>query len=115
MWKISLKVENDNNFLKYGKHLRSFTKLGLSELTSRIENDEPVFECVLFENEEETANLEKLITSLSSEGAKVTIYQSNDSSNEKISLTYLRNRIERFRQIQEQNQRLDDLMHGNDE
>lgn len=115
MAKISLRIENDNNVLKYIKHLRSFTNLGLGEIKSRIENDEPVYECILFENEEETENLENLITTLTNVGGKVKIFQQDDSIVEEISITYLKNRIERFKQIQEQNQQLDDLMYGNDD
>lgn len=94
--------------------VKKYTNLGLGDIKNRIENSSPIFECDLFKNEDDDAKLEKLITDLTNNGVKIKIYEEEISSDKEVSIKYLMNRLNRFKEIQAQNELLDDLMYGDD-
>lgn len=94
--------------------VKKYTNLGLGDIKNRIENSSLIFECDLFKNEDDDAKLEKLITDLTNNGVKIKIYEEEISSDKEVSIKYLMNRLNRFKEIQAQNELLDDLMYGDD-
>jgi len=108
-------VEKDDNVTKYIPTVRKNTFLGLSDIKSKIENREPVLEWELFKDEEQDEKAESLITSLTDLGAELKFYDGVLNPNKEVSSEYLVNRINRFKEIQKQNQELDDLMYGDDD
>ncbi|MGG1575014.1 hypothetical protein [Fictibacillus sp. NRS-1165] len=71
-------------------------------------------ECDLFKDEEDDAKLKKLINELINIDANIKLFDGEVAKNKEVSIEYLMNRIDRFKEIQRQNQALDDLMYGED-
>ncbi|BBW98610.1 hypothetical protein ACPVTF_16080 [Geobacillus icigianus] len=105
-------LEPDGNETKYLPTIKKITNLGLSEIKNRIKNGNPIMKIVLFRDEDEDARLKQLIHELTNLGAKIRLFDSEINTNKEITIEYLMNRFNRYRQIQEQNELLDDLMYG---
>jgi hypothetical protein len=71
-------------------------------------------ECKLFEDDEDDTKLEKLINELINVGAKIRLFEGELVKNKEVSVEYLMNRFDRYKEIQQQNEMLDDLMYGED-
>ncbi|WP_071460598.1 hypothetical protein [Bacillus massilinigeriensis] len=111
---ILLVVEQDENQMKYLPVIRKNTNLGFSEIKKRIENGSPIMECNLFKDNEDDAKLEKLINELINDGTKIRLFDGELIKNKEVSVEYLMNRFDRYKEIQKQNEMLDDLMYGED-
>ncbi|MDN4071778.1 hypothetical protein [Fictibacillus terranigra] len=111
---ILLVVEQDENSMKYISTIRKNTNLGLSEIKKRIGNGSPIMECDLFKDEEDDAKLKKLINELINIDANIRLFDGEVAKNKEVSIEYLMNRFDRFKEIQRQNQALDDLMYSED-
>lgn len=114
MSKILVLLDKNTVQTKHLAMVKKYTNLGLGDIKNRIENSSPIFECDLFKNEDDDAKLEKLITDLTNNGVKIKIYEEEISSDKEVSIKYLMNRLNRFKEIQGQNELLDDLMYGDD-
>lgn len=112
---IYVVVEKDNNVTKYIPTVRKNTFLGLSDIKSKIENRQPVLEWELLKDEELDEKAESLIKSLMNLGAELKFYDGDLNPNKEVSSEYLVNRINSFKEIQKQNQELDDLIYGVDD
>ncbi|MGG4489604.1 hypothetical protein [Metabacillus idriensis] len=107
---ISLKILIDNNTLKYVKVVRKITGDGISEIKSHILSGDPVFQCELLKDEDGTKKLLKLIQEINKIGGSIILVKKEkDGRLENVSIEYLENRVERFKDIQQENERLDDL------
>ncbi|MDQ0233415.1 hypothetical protein [Metabacillus malikii] len=111
---ILLVVEHDENQMKYLPTIRKSTNLGISEIKKRIGNGSPIMECNLFEDDEDDTKLKKLINELINVGAKIRLFDGELVRNKEVSVEYLMNRFDRYKEIQRQNEMLDDLMYGED-
>ena len=111
---ILLVVEQDENQMKYLPTIRKNTNLGFSEIKKRIGNGSPIMECNLFEDDEDDIKLKKLINELINVGAKIRLFDGELVKNKEVSVEYLMNRFDRYKEIQRQNEMLDDLMYGED-
>ncbi|RXZ01522.1 hypothetical protein [Fictibacillus sp. S7] len=111
---ILLVVEQDENPMKYISTIRKNTNLGLSEIKKRIGIGSPIMECDLFKDEEDDAKLKKLINELINIDANIRLFDGEFAKNKEVSIEYMMNRFDRFKEIQRQNQALDDLMYGED-
>ena len=111
---ILLVVEHDENQMKYLPIIRKNTNLGFSEIKKRIGNGSPIMECNLFEDDEDDTKLKKLINELINVGAKIRLFNGELVKNKEVSVKYLMNRFDRYKEIQRQNEMLDDLMYGED-
>ncbi|WP_077299946.1 hypothetical protein [Virgibacillus pantothenticus] len=109
-----LVVEQDENQMKYLPVIRKNTNLGFSEIKQRIENGSPIMECNLFKDDEDDIKLNKLINELISVGAKIRLFDGKLVESKEVSVEYLMNRFDRYKEIQSQNKMLDDLMYGED-
>lgn len=111
---ILLVVEQDENQMKYLPIIRKNTNSGFSEIKKRIGNGSPIMECNLFKDDDDDAKLKKLINELINVGAKIRLFDGELVKNKEISVEYLMNRFDRYKEIQKQNEMLDDLMYGED-
>lgn len=111
---IFLVVEQDENQMKYLPVIRKNTNLGFSEIKKRIGNGSPIMECNLFKDDVDDAKLKKLINELINVGAKIRLFDGELVKNKEVSVEYLMNRFDRYKEIQKQNEMLDDLMYGED-
>lgn len=111
---ILLVVEQDENQMKYLPVIRKNTNLGFSEIKKRIGNGSPIMECNLFKDDVDDAKLKKLINELINVGAKIRLFDGELVKNKEVSVEYLMNRFDRYKEIQKQNELLDDLMYGED-
>lgn len=111
---ILLVVEQDENQMKYLPVIRKNTNLGFSEIKKRIGNGSPIMECNLFKDDVDDAKLKKLINELINVGAKIRLFDGGLVKNKEVSVEYLMNRFDRYKEIQKQNEMLDDLMYGED-
>lgn len=111
---ILLVVEQDENQMKYLPAIRKNTNLGFSEIKKRIGNGIPIMEYNLFKDDEDDEKLEKLINELINIGAKIRLFDGELVKNKEVSVEYLMNRFDRYKEIQKQNEMLDDLMYGED-
>jgi UDP-glucose 6-dehydrogenase len=111
---ILLVVEQDENQMKYLPVIRKNTNLGFSEIKKRIGNGSPIMECNLFKDDVDDAKLKKLINELINVGAKIRLFDGELVKNKEVSVEYLMNRFDRYKEIQKQNEMLDDLMYGED-
>ncbi|MCC5803763.1 hypothetical protein [Rossellomorea vietnamensis] len=111
---ILLVVEQDENQIKYIPKIRKYTNLGLSEIKNRIGTGSPIIECNLFEDDEDDTNLKELINDLINDGAKIRLFNGDLTKSNEVSVEYLMNRFDRYKEIQRQNEMLDDLMYDED-
>lgn len=111
---ILLVVEQDENQMKYLPTIRKNTNLGFSEIKNRIGNGRPIMECNLFEDDEDDTKLKNLLSELINVGAKIRLFDGELVNNKEVSVEYLMNRFDRYKEIQRQNEMLDDLMYGKD-
>ncbi|MCZ8533338.1 hypothetical protein [Psychrobacillus psychrodurans] len=111
---ILIVVEEDENQMKYLTTIRKNTNLGFSEIKKRIGNGIPIMECNLLEDDEDDTKLKKLINELINVGAKIRLFDGELVKNKEVSVEYLMNRFDRYKEIQRQNEMLDDLMYGED-
>ncbi|MDM5201097.1 hypothetical protein QUF79_24030 [Fictibacillus enclensis] len=111
---ILLVVEQDENPMKFIPTIRKNTNLGLSEIKKRIGNGIPILEIDLFKDEEDDAKLKNVINELINIDANIRLFDGEVAKNKEVSIEYLMNRFDRFKEIQLQNQALDDLMYGED-
>ncbi|MFB5764110.1 hypothetical protein [Paenibacillus medicaginis] len=112
---ILVVVEQDDNQTKYLPIIKKNTDLGFSEIKKRIESSEPIMETLLFKEEDEDARLKQLINDLTSLGARIKLFDGELDKNKEVSIEYLMNRFNRYREIQKQNELLDDLMYGDED
>lgn len=112
--KILVLIENDNNIKKYLMTIKKYTNLGFGEIKNRVESGSTIMECELFDDEDNDRKLKHLVIDLVNLGAKVHIYDGKVSKDNEMTVEHLKNRFNRFKEIQEQNQELDDLMYGDD-
>lgn len=68
-------------------------------------------ECLLFQDEEEDARLKQLINELTNVGAKIKLFENELTKSKEVTIEYLMNRFDRYKDIQQRNQLLDDLMY----
>ncbi len=108
-------MERDNNQNKYLPIIKKNTNLGLSEIKKRIESVLPILETVLFKDEDGDERLKELIHGLTNLGARVKLFDGEIDKNKEVTIDYLMNRFDRYREIQQQNEILDDLMYGDDD
>ena len=111
---ILLVVEQDENQMKYLPAIKKITNLGILEIKKRIGNGSAIMECNLFQNDEDDAELVLLINELLNVGAKIKLFDGELVNNKEVSLEYLMNRFDRYKEIQKQNEMLDDLIYGED-
>lgn len=115
MTKILVLVERDSNQNKYLPIIKKTTNLGLLEIKKRIDNDIPILETVLFKDEDGDDKLRELINELTNLGARVKLFDGQSSRNTEVTIEYLMNVFERFREIQRETEMLDDFMYGDDD
>ena len=58
--------------------------------------------------------VETVVKELINQGAKLAIIKEENDKTEEVTVNYLLSRINRFREISQQNQELDDLMYGDE-
>lgn len=109
---ISIIIIKDDNSSKYMMLVRKFTGKSLAEIKSAIENEKPVLKCALFKNDDFKEEVETIIRELTNQGARLVIIKEENNRTEEVTVNYLLSRINRFREISQQNQELDDLMYG---
>ncbi|WP_058302250.1 hypothetical protein [Gorillibacterium timonense] len=114
MTKILVLVERDSNHNKYLPIIKKTTNLGLSEIKNRIDHDIPILETVLFKDEDGDERLKELINGLTKLAARVKLFDGEIDQNHEVTIDYLMNRFDRFSEIQQQNERIDDFMNGDD-
>lgn len=111
---ISIIIKKDNNSSKYIVIIRKFTGKSIAEIKSAIENEKPVLTCELFKNNDCRELVETVVKELINQGAKLAIIKKENDKTEEVTVNYLLSRINRFREISQQNQELDDLMYGDE-
>lgn len=114
MSEILLVVKQDENQMKYLPLIRKNTNLGFSEIKKRIGNGSPIMKCDLFKEEEDDAKLKRLINELINVGASIKLFENELVKDKEISVEYLLNRFNRYKEIQRQNEKLDNLMFDGD-
>lgn len=107
---MHLVIKQSENQMKYIPIIRKYTNLGVFEIKKRIENSSPILKYKLFDNDAEDKKVIKLINELISMGAEIKLYENELVKDQEISVKYLMNRFDRYKEVQSQNQRLDDLM-----
>ncbi|MCE4048969.1 hypothetical protein [Bacillus sp. Au-Bac7] len=115
MTTIYVVVEKDSNLTKYIPAIRKNTYLGVSDIKNRIEFGDPIIEWELFKEEEQDGKVQILIKLLLDAGAGIKYYKGQLTPRNEVKLDYILNVINRYKEIQEQIQDLDDLMFGKDE
>lgn len=68
----------------------------------------------MFEDDEDDTKLKKLINELINVGAKIRLFEGELVKNKELSVEYLMNRFDRYKEIQRPNEMLDDSMYGED-
>lgn len=111
---ISIIIKKDDNSSKYIVIIRKFTGKSIAEIKSAIENEKPVFTCELFKNNDCRELVKTVVKELINQGAKLAIIKKENDKTEEVTVNYLLSRINRFREISQQNQELDDLMYGDE-
>lgn len=107
---MHLVIKQSENQMKYIPIIRKYTNLGVFEIKKRIENSSPILKYKFFDNDAEDKKVIKLINELISMGAEIKLYENELVKDQEISVKYLMNRFDRYKEVQSQNQRLDDLM-----
>ena len=111
---ILLVVEQGENQMEYLPAIRKNTNLGFTEIKKRIGNGSPVIEYNLFKEDEDDIKLKKIVNELINVGAKIRLFDGELVENKEVSVEYLMNRFDRYKEIQRQNEMLEDLMYGED-
>ena len=107
---IIIKKEDDS--FKYILIIRKLTGKSISEIKEAIENENPVFKCESFRKGESRKLLETIVRELINQGAKLRIIKEENKNIEEIPVENLLNRINRFKEILQDNQKLDDLIYA---
>lgn len=107
---MHLVIMQDENQMKYIPIIRKYTNLGVFEIKKRIGNSSPLLKHQLFDNDADDKKLIKLVNELINMGAEIKLYE--NELYQEVSVEYLLNRFDRHKEVQSQNQRLDDLMFG---
>lgn len=107
---MHLVIKQSENQMKYIPIIRKYTNLGVFEIKKRIENRGSILKYKLFDNDAEDKKVIKLINELISMGAEIKLYENELVKDQEISVKYLMNRFDRYKEVQSQNQRLDDLI-----
>ncbi|WP_379153725.1 hypothetical protein [Paenibacillus sp. sgz5001063] len=115
MTTVLILVEQDDNLMRYLPIIKKNTNLSFAEIRSNIIAGIPIAKIILFRDEDEDTKLKLLINELEKLGARLKLFEDELENSREISVNYLFNRFDRFREIQEQNEMLDDLIYGEDE
>lgn len=111
---ILIVVEHNEHIMKYLPIVRKHTNLGFSEIKNRIKNGSPILKCNLFNDEEADIKLKNIINELINAGVKIRLFDGEFVKSKEVSVEYLMNRFDRYKEIQRQNEMLDDLMYDED-
>ncbi len=102
---MRLKVEYDENILRYISVIRKNSALSIREIKKRIENNDVVLECDYFDTDE-LKKFKKTIDILVGKGAKVHLFQDG----RELSFDYLNNLLMSYEQIEKEREQLDDYI-----
>src|SRR5699024_6988476 len=101
---MHLVIKQSENQMKYIPIIRKYTNLVVFEIKKRIENRSSILKYKLFDNDPKYKKVIKLINELISMGAEIKLYENELVKDQKISVKYLMNRFDRYKEVQSQNQ-----------
>lgn len=106
---MKLKIDNDSNKLRYISVLRQKKDLSINEVKRNIENDNFVLECDYFDTDE-LKQFKIIVDELINKGAKIHLFQDE----REVPTDYIDNLITSYKQIEEEREKLDDEILGDD-
>lgn len=109
MVKMKLKIDNDSNKLRYISVLRQKKNLSINEVKRNIEIDNFVLECDYFDTDE-LKQFKTIVDELINKGAKIHLFQDE----REVPTDYINNLITSYKQIEEEREKLDDEILGDD-
>lgn len=113
MTRIYIKLESgssSNLLMTIKKHIG----LGLSDIKTRINNDSPLME-VDYVNNSEMEKMKDLVGDLIKLNAKFKLFEHDEDYKEELPLEHFINSFEMSRQIEEDRERMDDILVEEDE
>src|SRR5699024_9988548 len=106
---MHLVIKKNENKNKYITTIRKYINLSDYDKKKRIKTSSLIMKYKLLDDEEDK-KLIKIINELINMGAEIKLYENELVKEQEISVKYLMNRFDRYKEVQSQNQRLDDLM-----
>lgn len=98
MAKIAIILVKDKNINKYIMSLKRVTGLGLNDIRNRIEMANPIIECKLFKNEDDTSKIKEIVNIIVENHIESRILMQKTMENDlnEVSIEYLTNRINSY-------------------
>ncbi len=103
---VTLQSESASNLLMA---IKKHTGLGLSEIKTRISNNNPLME-VDYVNNDEMEKMKDLVEDLIKYNANFKLFEQNEDYREELPLEHFMNSFELSRQIAEDRERMDDIL-----
>ena len=109
MVKMTLKIDDDSNKLKYISILRKNNGASIQDIKKNIENNNAVLECDYYDTDE-LKYFNATMEELESKGATVHLFQDDRA----VQIDYINNLIASHEQIAVDREKLDDRILGDD-
>ena len=107
---IYSKVKMSNNIFEACKLVRNFISIPIGEIKNRIQKGEILLECDYLDLEE-LIKMKDLLASLKELGAQIYLYKGNHE----VNMDFLSNKIESYKGITEDREKIDELMFSDED